>query len=158
MSYLWGDNTHILCLEDTHLLQDDEEYLKQKLNCEIILHGTKTSSRGVAVVLNNNFEYQVKNISKDNDGNMLVIDLQLLEISLRIVNIYGPNEDNPNFFLKVNEFIEDSNETYFLICVDFNLTLNPSLGCYNYININNPQSRSTVLDAISSYQLTDVFR
>ena len=40
-----------------------------------------------------------------------MINLQLSEISLRIINIYGPNEDNPNFSLKVNEFIEDSNET-----------------------------------------------
>ena len=109
-------------------------------------------------LLIHSYEYNSKNISKDSDGNLLVIDLQLSEISLRIVNIYGPNEDNPNFFLKVNEFIEDSNETYVLICGDFNLTLNPSLDCYNYININNHQSRSTILDAISSYQLTDVFR
>ena len=61
------------------------------------------------------------------------------------------------FFLKVNAFIEDSNETYVLICGDFNLSLNPSLDCCNYININNPQSQSTVLDVVSSYQLTDVF-
>ena len=45
-----------------------------------------------------------------------------------------------------------------LICGDFNLTLNPSLDCYNYINIINPQSRSTVLNAMSSHQLTDEFR
>ena len=98
MNYFLGDGTNILCLQDTHLLQDDEKYLKKKLNCDIILYGTKTSSRGVAVILNKNFEYKVKNITKDSDGNMLVIDLQLLEISVRIINIYGSNEDNPNFF------------------------------------------------------------
>ena len=55
---------------------------------------------------------------KDNDGNMLVIDLQFSEISLQIINIYGLNEDKLNFILKVNEFFEDPNETYVLICGD----------------------------------------
>ena len=33
----------------------------------------------------------------DNAGNFLILDLDLGEVSLRLINIYGPNIKNPTF-------------------------------------------------------------
>ena len=40
-----------------------------------------------------------------------------------------------------------------MICGDFNLTLNPNLDSQNYLNLNNPRARLTVLDIIEEYGL-----
>lgn len=48
-----------------------------------------TQSRGVATFINNNFE--VKNDEKDNEGNLLILDCNISDVTL--VNIYGPNRD-----------------------------------------------------------------
>ena len=63
-------------------------------------------------------------------GNLLV-DLQLLSFfSLRITNICAPNNDKPQFFDKVRKHLEDSSETYPIVCGDFNL-VDPNLSSNN---------------------------
>ena len=145
LNYFLIENINILCLQDTHLLPNDHKELEKQLYCEIILHGVNTAARGVAILLNN-FEYKIKNCNKDTDGNLLLIDLQMSDISLRIINVYAPNKDSPLFFQKINELVEECNESYVVVYGDLNLTLNSSMDSYNYVNINNPQSRRQLLD------------
>ena len=150
---------NILCLQDTHLIKSDEhDILTTFPTCKCIIHGCKTNSRGVAIIIKNNFEYSIKNITTDSVGNLLLVDLQLPGFSLRIINIYAPNNDNPQFFDKLSKYIEDSNETYSIICGDFNLTLDPNIDSNNYVNINNPWARSKVLDIVKNLKLSDAFR
>ena len=87
-----------------------------------------------------------------------MIDLQINDIPLRIINVYAPNKDNPLFFQKINELVEECNESYVVVCGDLNLTLNPSMDSYNYVNINNPQSRRQLLDLMETHNLVDAFR
>ena len=63
--------------------------------CEIFIEGNKTNSRGILILLKKNFEFRKKQVTSDNAGNLLVLDLDQGEVSLRLINIYGPNIDNP---------------------------------------------------------------
>ena len=91
-------------------------------------------------------------------GNFLLVDLQLSGFSLRIIKIYAPNNDNPQFFDKVRKYVEDSSETYTIVCGDLNLVLNPKLDSNNYMPVNNPRSRLKVLEIVENVKLRDVFR
>ena len=53
--------------------------------------------------------------------------------------------------------MEFDNE-YFILCGDFNLTLNPSLDTYNYCGINNPKAREKTLEIMEDLQLLDYYR
>ena len=158
LNYFLTNNINILCLQDTHLLPNDREELEKQLDCEVILHGVNTAARGVAILLKNNFEYKIKNCNKNTDGNLLLIDLQINDISLRIINVYAPNKDSPLFFQKINELVEECNESYVVVCGDLNLNLNPSMDSYNYVNNKNPQSRRQLLDLMETHNLVDAFR
>ena len=48
----------IVCLQDTHLLESDSESVKTIWH-KSYLHDTKTNSRGVGALFNNNFDYKV---------------------------------------------------------------------------------------------------
>ena len=149
----------VLCLQDTHLNESDQsEMLTLLPQCNCIIHGSKTNSRGVAIIIKNIFEYSIKNTITDTGGNLLLVDLQMSDFYLRIVNIYTPNNDSPFFFDKVRKYIEDSGKTYTIVCGDFNLVLDPNLDSNNYMSVNNPQSRSKVLQTIENSKLSDVFR
>ena len=76
---------------------------------DCILNGNSSNSRGVAVLLNTNFEYKILSISKDDEGNMITLDLVLGNISLKLINLYTPNRDSPHFFEKVKEIMESNN-------------------------------------------------
>ena len=57
-------------------------------------------SRGVMLLLNNNFEQKVKKVKKDKNGNYIILGIEIQRKDITLANIYGSNEDNPNFFMK----------------------------------------------------------
>ena len=57
-----------------------------------------TRSRGVAILFNSNFEFKVKGIYRDGGENYLTIDINTMKIDILLVNIYGPNRDDRNFY------------------------------------------------------------
>ena len=50
-------------------------------------------------MLNNNFEFKFNNVNKDDNGNLLVLDIEIGDFRLSLVNLYGPNNDQPNFMI-----------------------------------------------------------
>ena len=128
----------ILCLQDTHLIKSDENDLSVLSGADCFISGSKTNSRGVAILIKNNFEYEIHNIQRDLDGNLLILDLNIASISVRLINIYAPNLDTPDFFQNLGEIIDKNKQDYLVIRGDFNLVMNPNLDSYNYVSINNP--------------------
>ena len=89
-NYYYNKNIAFLCLQDTHLCDSDQPYIRSIWPGELILHSKKTNSQGVAIFFNNNFEFSIYNFEKDNDSNLLMVDLTISDIS-RLIIIYGLN-------------------------------------------------------------------
>ena len=48
-------------------------------------------------MLKKNFEYKAKSLKVDNNGNFISVLLTISELSFRLINIYAPNSDSPDF-------------------------------------------------------------
>ena len=149
---------NIICLQDTHLTKIEENELRRSSKCECLISGAKTNARGVAILINNNFEYKVINVKTDDHGNLICVDLSLGSISMRLINIYAPNTDSPEFFQNINTLIEENNMDHFVLCGDLNLVLDPKMDCSNYVSINNPKARRVLLESLNTYNLIDAYR
>ena len=135
LNYFNDFNPSIPCLQDTHLIQSDENDLSVLSGADCFISGSKTNSRGVAMLIKNNFEYKIHDIQRDLDGNLLIFDLEIASISVRLINIYAQNLDTPDFFQNLAEIIEQNKQDYLVICGDFNLVMNSNLDSYNYVSI-----------------------
>ena len=51
-------------------------------------------------MLNNTFEYKLYESKIDNTGNCIALDITIKEKRITLITIYGPNNDNPQFFPK----------------------------------------------------------
>ena len=158
LKYLKDLNANIISLQDTHLTDKDLQTILDEWEGEIILHGNKTNSRGVALLFSKNFEYSVLNIVKDNIGNLLMADIDLKDFTIKLFSIYGPNEDNPTFYNELEAMIQTTPQDYTIISGDFNITLDQNMDTYNYTNVNNPQAKNTVLQLMELNELVDTFR
>ena len=136
VSYLSQKKPNIVCLQDTHLISKDQNKLRSMAKCECLVNGLKTNSRGVVILLYNNFEYTLLNHGSDSNGNLLYVDINAGALTLRIINIYAPNVDTPSFFQNINTLIEENTMDHLVLCGDFNLVLNPDVDCSNYVSIN----------------------
>ena len=146
-------------LQDTHLTHSELHNIRTIWKGDIYLSGIRTNvARGVAILMSNNFKYKVGTFEHDKEGNMIILDLIISDIKIQLINIYGPNTDNPQFFSNIKHFLCDHEQDYIIWCGDFNISINPTLDCYNYATINNPRSRKTLLEVIDEFNLIDVYR
>ena len=159
LNYLANIDSNIICLQDTHWLTEDFKDIYQTWNNPCQIHGTKTNSRGVAILFKSDFEFKVENTYTDDIGNLQTTDILINnDITLKIINIYGPNSDSPEFYNNINEIFINNTCDYVILCGDFNLILDPIMDSYKYQNINNPKARIELLKMIKSHNLSDVYR
>jgi exonuclease III len=120
--------------------------------------GGTTNSRGVAVLMNNNFDLKVRNIERDQTGNWIILDITMLDMDITLVCLYGPNDDRPDFYHQVKNNIEKFGNPHCMICGDYNLVQDQILDTFNYSNINNPKAKETVLQMKVDMGLCDPWR
>ena len=158
LDYLGKTNASIICLQDIHWTSNDESIVRSMWKGDVILNDEFSNSRGVAILLNTNFEYSIISIYKDKEGNMITLDLNFGDTSIKLINIYAPNKDSPEFFEKVKDILNSNKQTFIMIVGDFNLILDSLLDCDQYKHLNNPRSRKVVFDIMNIFNLIDIFR
>ena len=127
-------------------------------NGECLFSNYTSNSRGVAILFGKNFEYKIHQHIRDNEGNFLIVDITAQNQRFTLVNIYGPNNDNPIFFQNIFQYTEEIGNVDFILCGDFNLIIDSEIDCFNYKNINNPKARDKLLEFIDTYHIIDPFR
>ena len=92
------------------------------------------------------------------DGNYLCLTIKTASSVFNLLTLYGSNTDNPTFFKDVKDIVQQNNPDYYVMCSDFNLTLDPDIDSMNYKQLNNPKARIEVLNMIQELNLCDIFR
>ena len=146
----------ILYLQDTHFERKLEPYVAAEWGYQAYFASYNSVSRGVAILFNNTFEFRVKKSLSDENGNYLFILVQIKGADYLLVNIYGPNPDNSDFYKGINLKIVNFGCRNLILAGDFNLVLNPFKDYENYKNVNNPQAQAMVLQMIESLDLCDI--
>ena len=88
----------IICLQDTHFTSDIETLIETQWGYKCVFKTYSSNSRGVAIFFNNDFEFKLQREKKDNEGNLIALDLSIEEQRATLVNIYGLNTHCPEFF------------------------------------------------------------
>ena len=95
--YLREKKCSVYFLQDTHFDVNMEKHIRSEWGYECYFSSFNSQSRGVGIMFNNNFEFKVNKIIKDENGNFLIVDITTLKKHITLINIYGPNRDNPDF-------------------------------------------------------------
>ncbi|MCG7879939.1 MAG: endonuclease/exonuclease/phosphatase family protein [Candidatus Thiodiazotropha endolucinida] len=157
LNFLRSKKYSIYFLQDTHFTDKEENYIRTQWGFECYFSNFTSQSRGVAILFNNNFEFSIHNIIKDNNGNKLILDITIEGKRLTLINIYGPNRDSPEFYNEIFIYLKN-NSNPVIMAGDFNLVLDPGLDMKNYLNVNNPKAREEILNLILECNLVDCWR
>ena len=130
---------NILCLQDTHFTAESEKDIRYQWGFDAYFSSFTSNSRGVAILLNNNFEYKVIQQRRDNSGNMLALSISIDNKMYTLIVIYAPNDDSPDFFHRLFQVIDDFNNSNVVVVGDYNLVIDTKIDYYNYLHINNPR-------------------
>lgn len=149
----------IYLLQDTHFTCKLERQIRSEWGFECLFSSNNSRSRGVAILFNNNFEFEIVDTIKDTQGNYIITVLKVFNKYITLVNLYGPNKDHPDFFHTIQKKVENIWPTNIVIMGgDWNLVLDPSVDYHNYKHNNNINSQETVIDMLTKMELVDIWR
>ena len=75
-----------------------------------------------------------------------------------LVNLYGPNRDDPGFYRNVESKIENIANVSTIICGDWNLVLDQDADTSGYLHANNTEAQREVIRIKEELNLIDVWR
>uniref|UniRef100_A0A8C1P1U4 exodeoxyribonuclease III n=1 Tax=Cyprinus carpio TaxID=7962 RepID=A0A8C1P1U4_CYPCA len=113
----------IAFIQESHLTDSEHSKLRRDWVGNVFY---SSKARGVALLINKHLNFKLNSVEKDKNGRFLFVDCEINRNKISLVNIYGPNYDDPLFF---NNLIMKL-ATVGGQCVvggDFNLVLNPLL-------------------------------
>ena len=66
---------NIICHQDVHIKIKLETFIKAEWGNDIFFSSYTTISRGVMILINNNFDHKVNRIKTDKNGNNIILDM-----------------------------------------------------------------------------------
>jgi exonuclease III len=118
----------IILLCDTHLNSDEQNAGVNDIEKKIrfrgysFFHNSKKSNRGTAILISKKLEYAINGTFVDDNCNMLLLNITIGNVSIVVGSIYGPNDDDENFFEQLNQGIHGFNSDFVVIGGDWNAT------------------------------------
>ena len=152
------DMYDISILVDTHSTKQGEKQWQHEWGYISRFSSHSSASRGVAVLFKNSFEFHINQEIIDECGNFIILDINIQDYRMTLVAIYGPNEDNPDFFKKLVFNINQFDNSSVIIAGDWNVVQDYRVDTVNYIGENNPKSKLEIHQMINSMDLVDVWR
>ena len=117
----------IIFLQETHSTNKCEQIWQNEWGGRIYFAHGSSEARGVCIMFDNSIDFKVLNTIADTEGRYLILDVTLDSKRITLANIYGPNDDKPDFFQKVCEQMGSLTSDQQVIAGDYNCILNNQL-------------------------------
>ncbi len=151
-------NVDVVMLQETHSTAEDSPLWEREWGGRALFaHGTNMS-RGVAILCKQGLDLEIEHLVVDEEGRFLILKAKLNGIPYLLTNIYGPNTDNADFFIRVFNDIADVPCDNRIIAGDFNVVL----GNKDYFGAQNEhanrRSKAIIHELMEEYDLIDIWR
>uniref|UniRef100_A0A8C5HQA3 Reverse transcriptase domain-containing protein n=1 Tax=Gouania willdenowi TaxID=441366 RepID=A0A8C5HQA3_GOUWI len=153
-------NADIVFFQETHLLKSEEKSLTDSNFNKIYNSCFNSRQRGVSVLLNKRLPVNIINSVIDPEGRYIIIKVVIYNKCFTILNLYAPNNDDPDFFHRIFSELSDlSADSSLIIGGDFNLALNTSLDRSSKCSNTKPsRSAKVLMDYMEDLGIGDVWR
>jgi exonuclease III len=126
-------------------------------------HNSPTSSRGVGILVSKNLNFIKNGEFKDRKGNLLLIKAQINSYEIVIGAIYGPNDNDANFFRDLEFGMDQLGCNKILVGGDWNATWDPrpaenNIDVINMASIPSRFRTEQIKRIAAKFGLTDPFR
>jgi exonuclease III len=156
--FLRQKEASVYFLSDTHFKPSMEKFIRSEWGFECCFSSNNSQSRGVAILFNNNFDFKITKKITDKDGNFLIVKIKTSSQDIVLINVYGPNRDNPTFYQNLQNILKQFENCSVIIAGDWNLVMDPTLDYHNYKHTHNIKAQEEVVKLSNEFQLVDIWR
>jgi len=156
-SHLKSLSADVMYLQETHIRPTREKMLKCSWVGHIFQSTFSSKARGVAILIRKTVPFRHVSTLSDQNGRYIMVTGYIYSFHVTLLNVYGPNFDDPTFFAKIFNLLSDSADSHVILGGDFNCVLDNVLD--RSAQISQLPSASTVLNNLmSSMNLVDIWR
>ena len=116
---------YICCLQETHFRPQDTYRLKVRGQKNIFHENEMQKNSGVAILIPDEIDLKIKNITRDKEGHYIMIKGSIQEKDITIVNIYALNIAAPQCIRQTLTDVKGEIDSNTIIVRDFNTALTP---------------------------------
>lgn len=158
LAYLDRHKVDIALLQETHLDPRTQCRVGTRWAETIISAPYSTYARGVLILIKKGTQFQVTETVIDKAGRYILLQGCLHGQRVGIINTYGPNIDDPEFFRSIWRLLQDIPDIALLWGGDFNLVLNELLDRSKNTHEPHKNAVKVLQDIITHKQLLDIWR
>ena len=148
----------IIFLQETHSTPSQESIWHNQSRYDIIFSHGESNCQGVTIMLSKSMNYEIVKVTRQENGQFLIVDIGIEENIFTLVNVYAPNEDKPHFFHLLIEQLRQHENTNIVISDDFNFVLDTNIDCTNVNRVNNHRSLYVIKELMDYLCLVDAWR
>ena len=142
-------------------VHDVEKYFM--LNGYKLFHNSTKNIRGVGILVNRKLPFVVTTVYKDDDCNILILDMEFGNEKITIGSLYGPNQNEEQFFQNLNSHLNRIQNPCLILGGDLNTTwdnrnVNENLDVHAMINIPSVFRSNKLREICANHNLTDPYR
>lgn len=155
----------IILLQETHSTPENEcRWQNDWGNKNIYFSHGLSNSRGVAIVITDNYDAKVTDIKRDINGRIIVINIERNGTVYTVGNIYAPTRnferEQQSVFKELTNYLEEIQTEHVICGGDFNLYMDPRLDKID--SLREPHDNRNYREDITSYlevnNLVDIWR
>ena len=125
--YMHAHEYSVIMLQETHSQLSDEAGWRAQWGGSMWLSHRTKNSAGVAILISKQCNYEIHKVIADKSGRFIILDITISEQRLTLVNIYGPNKDDHQFFVELMDQVEQLPNDNRIFGGDFNIVLDMEL-------------------------------
>lgn len=148
----------VIFLQETHIKPTEQRRLRCGWVSQVYQSPFTSHARGVAILFRKNIPFQLTFITADPHGRYIMVSGTINAFPLTLLNVYGPNVDNPNFFKKVFDLLPNESNSNIIIGGDLNCYLDPYLDRLSSRPPSNIASVPILNNLVKSRNLVDIWR
>ena len=155
-------NLDILLLADTRISKEVENIVKTDWGGKSYFSSFSSQARGCAILFRKEFPAEIdeNSVFADKSGNFLCLNFKYENFTITVSCIYGPNEDDPDFFRNVlnrTELLQNGSD-FTILGGDWNLVLDQSLDTFGYKAEHNKAAKIVLKEGMENMGWVDIFR
>ena len=152
INYIKNLDFDIYFLQDTHLTQRKTPYFNALWRGKCFHSFGTHNSRGTSILFKPHIQHNILHEEFSDEGNFVLLTCTIFLNTYTLVNIYGPNDDRPSFFHRLNEKLEALGSENIIIGGDFNFVIDYQKDS-NYNQQNNINARNAFLETVNNHNL-----
>lgn len=158
LSHLEHLGVGIAFLQETHLSNREQSKIHKDWVGQMFHSQFNCRGRGVAILIHKKIPFIVSNTILDPNGRYVMVVGELFQLCLVLVNIYGPNFDDDNFFKKMLSSIPNLDSHHLIMSGDYNLVMDSTWDRSSQSVLRPSKSVQTIQSFMDIHKLIDPWR